>query len=58
MTWNAYEMNVMQIDIQTLKPWPIELSWIPQETSLDVNVDVVAKHHPTLLDETFKFKLR
>ena len=25
---------------------------------MDVNVEVVAKHYPTLLDETFKFKLQ
>ena len=29
---------------------------MPHATLLDVNVDVVAKHYPTLLDE-FKFKL-
>ena len=41
-----------------LKPGQtIEQSWIPHATLLDVNVEVVAKHYPTLLDETFKFKL-
>ena len=35
----------------------IQQSWIPHATLLDVNVEVVAKHSPTLLDETFKFKL-
>ena len=35
----------------------IEQSWIPHAPLLDVNVEVVAKHYPTLLDETFKFKL-
>ena len=35
----------------------IEQSWIPHATLLGVNVEVVAKHYPTLLDETFKFKL-
>ena len=35
----------------------IEQSWIPHATLLDVNVEVVAKEYPKLLDETFKFKL-
>ena len=34
----------------------IEQSWIPHATLLDVNVEVVAKDYPTVLDE-FKFKL-
>ena len=34
----------------------IERSWIPHATFLVVNVEVVAKHYPTLLHE-FKFKL-
>ena len=34
----------------------IEQSWIPHATLLDVDVEVVAKHYPTLLDK-FKFKL-
>ena len=34
----------------------IEQSWIPHATLVDVNVEVVAKHYPTLLDE-FNFNL-
>ena len=30
----------------------IEQSWIQHPTLLDVNVEIVAKHYPTLLDET------
>ena len=30
----------------------IEQSWIQHSTLLDVNVEIVAKHYPTLLDET------
>ena len=36
----------------------IEQSWIPHPTLLDVNVEIVAKHYPTLLDETsYLYKL-
>ena len=34
-----------------------EQSWIPHATLLDVNVEVLAKHYPKLLGETFNFKL-
>ena len=30
----------------------IEQSWIQHPTLLDVKVEIVAKHYPTLLDET------
>ena len=36
----------------------IEQSWIQHPTLLDVNVEIVAKHYPALLDETsYRYKL-
>ena len=58
-TWAAKRSNnVGSNKVGALSPGQtMEQSWIPHAILLDVNVQVLAKHYPTLLDEIFKFKL-
>ena len=50
--YGIWERNLARVFIFLSPGQTIEPSWIQHATLLDVNVEVVAKHHPTLLDET------
>ena len=52
-TCSDTRLMVMAMENGPLSPGKtIEQSWIQHPTLLDVNVEIVAKHYPTLLDET------